>query len=298
MARILCIGTVTLDIVNQVPCYPGDDEEMRILSQQQRRGGNAANTATVLAQLGHQTEFLGNIAADSAGNWISQQLTREQVGNQYCPRMDGTTPTSYITLSQQTGTRSILHFRDLPELHSQALTTLPLGNIDWVHFEARNIDHIETMMDYLQQQSGTTRISLEVEKPRPHVEQLFSKVSYLFFSRHYAESQGYTSPELFLQDLHSRWPRTMMSCTWGENGAYGITQEQGLTHHPALDDQTVIDTIGAGDTFNAGMIHQIVSGNHFTQALDFANALAGMKIAQPGFSGLGEKMQHHLDKTA
>lgn len=290
MANILCIGTVTLDIINQVPRYPGEDEEMRILQQQHRRGGNAANTAAVLAQLGHQPEFLGSIAKDESGQWIRRQLAEEKVHSPYCPHVEGTTPTSYITLNQQTGARSILHYRDLPELPDNALAPLPLDTFDWFHFEARNINAVESMLHHLQQHSGTGQVSLEVEKSRPGVEKLFSKVPYLFFSRGYAQSQGYRSAALFLRDLHPSCPNTFMSCSWGARGSWGISPHHGVSHHPAVRNSAVVDTIGAGDTFNAGMIDQLIAGRSFTHAMRFASTLAGIKVTQPGFKGLGEKI--------
>ena len=49
MSHILTVGIATLDIINLVDHYPAEDEEMRALAQHIECGGNAANTASVLA---------------------------------------------------------------------------------------------------------------------------------------------------------------------------------------------------------------------------------------------------------
>jgi ketohexokinase len=56
-------------------------------------------------------------------------------------------------------------------------------------------------------------------------------------------------------------------------------------------------TIGAGDTFIAGMMYALIEHGEdwpLLQKLDFANELAGRKVMQEGFSGLGSLMQHTL----
>jgi ketohexokinase len=47
------------------------------------------------------------------------------------------------------------------------------------------------------------------------------------------------------------------------------------------------ETLGAGDTFNAGLIDGYVRGLMLGEALTLACRLAGKKCGQIGFSGLG-----------
>ena len=54
--------------------------------------------------------------------------------------------------------------------------------------------------------------------------------------------------------------------------------------------------VGAGDTFIAGMLYSLIyHDNDWTllQKLGFSNELAGRKVLQEGFSGLGLIMQHY-----
>lgn len=56
-------------------------------------------------------------------------------------------------------------------------------------------------------------------------------------------------------------------------------------------------TIGAGDTFIAGMLYSLICHADdwdLSRKLAFANELAGRKVMQEGFSGLGSIMQHNL----
>ena len=48
---VLCVGLVCLDIIYSVDHYPKEDEDIRASGQKWAKGGNAANTLSVLVQL-------------------------------------------------------------------------------------------------------------------------------------------------------------------------------------------------------------------------------------------------------
>ena len=59
-----------------------------------------------------------------------------------------------------------------------------------------------------------------------------------------------------------------------------------------------LSTIGAGDTFAAGILYALYfydSQRNTQQVLDFANELAGRKVCQEGFEGLGEGIEAWLN---
>ena len=47
-----------------------------------------------------------------------------------------------------------------------------------------------------------------------------------------------------------------------------------------------MDTLGAGDTFNAGIIHSLSSGYSLQAALNFGCKIAGTKCGMLGYHGL------------
>jgi ketohexokinase len=80
-----------------------------------------------------------------------------------------------------------------------------------------------------------------------------------------------------------------MTCTWGEAGAWALEADGRMHHCPAFPPPKVVDTVGAGDVFNAGMIHGLATGADTAQALETATRLAGRKVGLTGFSGLALK---------
>jgi len=285
MSLILVCGNATLDIVNHVDHYPDEDEEMRVLSQRVVTGGNAANTACVLAQHDHQCAWLGVLATDADAQRIAESLQHQQVNLQYAQQVAGASPVSYITLNQANGSRTIVHHRDLPELTTTAFADIVPEQYDWLHLEGRNIDVLAEVLPALRKALTDQPISLEIEKSRSGIEELIQYVDVVMFSRAYAEMYGFDNAAAFLQEKHHAYPEMMLTCTWGEQGAYAIDRCGELKHVVATD-IAVVDTVGAGDTFNAGLIHGLATGMTLQEALQYAVALAGKKVGQEGLLGL------------
>jgi ketohexokinase len=277
MASVMCVGIATLDIINRVQAYPAEDTEVRALAQSQRMGGNAANTAVVLTQLGVQTCWVGNLAQPA--EIIERGFARHGVDTSLAVRIPGATmPTSYILLSEATGSRSIVHYRDLPEYRAEDFLALQLSSFDWVHFEGRAIDQLGPMLQRARDVCGLT-VSLEVEKPREGIQELFEQADLLLFSRDYALAQGFSdAPGL----LHSLPRGIVASCTWGAQGAWAIGHDGRLLHAapPPLD--SVVDTLGAGDVFNAALIFALSQGQTMEQALHEAVDLAASQCTREG----------------
>ena len=288
MAKILCTGIATLDIINEVACYPDEDDEIRILAQEKRRGGNATNTAVVLSQLGHQCFWAGTLVNEIDSQTILSDLEHYQINYDNCQFLEhGKIPTSYITLSQDTGSRTISHYRDLPEYTFEAFKKIPLNSFDWFHFEGRNVEQTQKMILWCKQHCPDTPISVEIEKPRNTIAKLFKSADVILFSKQYALSQAATSAKNFCQRLSAQYPDKTISCAWGSSGA-GASFKQQYYWQTALEIKTV-DTLAAGDVFNAGMIDQQLRQSHLKKCLEFACQLAGKKCTQKGIADLSAK---------
>ncbi|RAL12057.1 ketohexokinase [Aspergillus homomorphus CBS 101889] len=310
---LVAIGACYLDTILTIPHYPGEDEKLRASNISRRRGGNCPNTLEVLQQLAAH----GSSSAPISLNLVAVLPARSSVASRQVQaafephvRMDHciyreelTEPaSSYIFKSQASGSRTIVNYNELPEMTVVEFVEIAgrLGpTASWFHFEGRIPEVTLSCIRYLRKHFPSMRISVEVEKPgRPGLQELAEEADVVFYSKSWAQGNGYQSAEQCVQEQSSLAKKaSLLCCTWGEYGAVALsTAVKELIHQPAYTaaDFKVVDTIGAGDSFNAGMLYALLCrGNEWSlpQKLSFANRVAGMKVSQEGFAGLHRALE-------
>ena len=290
--RILGVGIATLDIINSVDGYPREDDEVRASSQRRSRGGNATNTLTVLSSLGHACSWAGVLPADTESHEVEAMLEAADIDLSHVRRLgEGRLPTSFITLNIRNGSRTIVHYRDLPEYRAAWFDAIDLQPFDWIHFEGRAPEELAPMLGRAGRAGAL--VSLEVEKPRAGIESLFGLPDVLLFSRDYARAQGAESAAALLQSVGARAfdRRPLCFCTWGDAGAWALTTDGLLYHQPAFEVPRVLDTIGAGDVFNAAVIAALLDGSDAREALRSGCELAAFKCGRIGLEHLATAKQ-------
>lgn len=289
MAKVLAVGVATLDWIQTVESYPPADSEIRAQQQYIWRGGNATNTLTVLSQLGHQCSWLGTLADDYFADIICKDLQKHRIDYSYCPKIkSAVSPTSHILLSSETASRNIVHYRSLRELLASDYEDMDFSQWDWVHFEGRNIAETLLLMRNLKKHHPGIILSLEIEKPRDNIEQLFQYASHCIFSKHYVYSQGYDSAEKFLQTIRAKLTgKQDLICTWGAAGAM-LLSDDGEYQEVAATRVDVIDSRAAGDVFNAAYIDSRLKGETLIKSVENACYLAANKCAQLGIEALSD----------
>jgi ketohexokinase len=141
------------------------------------------------------------------------------------------------------------------------------------------------MMRWLRKQQPLLPVSLEVEKSRQDIESLFPHANLILFSAAVSAHHGLSAEDL-LSEAGKIGVNADIVCTLGEEGAIARTRRGEALCSKAFRPHKLVDTLAAGDTFNAGMIDACLRGASLGEALRFACRLAGNKCAQAGLHGL------------
>lgn len=297
--RILVVGLVCLDIVSTCDEYPQEDEDKRALDQRWQRGGNAANQSDVLAQLGMKVEFFGSLSDGNGADFAINTLQARGVTIDNCVVHKAVGfPTSCVTLSLATGSRTIVHYRQqgFPEVSCDDFIKLDFGNYHWVHFEVgRNFRETHRMLDIVdafnlsREPLHRIRISIELEKKHDKSLSFLHRADIVIISKDLAEYLGYDTGSSAVKGLYGRIKTGgILVCPWGAIGADGMDAHGELVHSPAHPPQQLKDTLGAGDTFIAGLFKSLYDGCRLEDALKLGCKLAGYKCGIEGYDGLGE----------
>ena len=279
-AKLLLVGNCVLDEVWELENFPQQDEEVRVLGMTQLLGGNACNSAQILAKLGNTVELMSSFAEDSTADWMLRELSKLGVSTDYSVRHAGcSTAKSSIWLNTQNGSRTIVHYRQLPELSLTDLERVSVDQYQWIHFEGRNIESLFSYIPELKNLSCP--ISLEIEKDRKGIEQLLPFVNTVIISSAYLKIIN-ISAEQCLQKFRQLNSKLNIVCTLGSAGLLASDESGKLIRIAAEPVDKVVDTVGAGDCFIAGLIHRLHQQHDFKSALIYANRLAAQKIQFKG----------------
>ncbi|XP_027859932.1 ketohexokinase isoform X4 [Xiphophorus couchianus] len=296
--KILCVGLVCLDIISVVEEYPEEDTDTRCVSQRWQRGGNASNSCTVLSLLGAPCAFMGSLAAGPVADFVLEDFQKFGIDvSLVSEHAQCVSPASVVISNIRTGSRTILHMnRDLPDVTAQDFSRVDLAQFKWIHWEGRNAGEQVKMIQQVEKFNAQLPdhqrigISVEIEKTREPLYELFPYGDVVFVSKDVARHFGFDSPEAALRGLYPRVKKgAVLICAWAEKGADALGPDGLLLHSDAFPPEMLVDTLGAGDTFNAGVLHTLSNGGSVQDALAFGCRIAGRKCGFHGYDGIREK---------
>ncbi len=270
-------------------------------------GGAVFNTAIALGRLGAPSAFFSGISNDMLGQILTETLEASRVDTRYCARSDRPTTVAFVKLVDGQATYAfydentagrLLSLDQLPTLPAD-ITTLFFGGISLVN------DPAASTYEALQTRESASRVTMIDPNIRPgfiagkeaeyraRIERMIARADIVKLSDedlHWLQGAGDISA--LARQLLEKGPK-LVFITEGAAGARAITATQ--NRFVAATRVTVADTVGAGDTFNAGALAALHEAGALTKsalaslsdatldaALTLGTKAAAITVSRPG----------------
>lgn len=291
---ILCAGESLIDMVPEGGAF-------RPLA-----GGSVYNTTVALGRLGEPTAYLWPISRDAFGDVLLAPLVEAGVDTALCPRTDRLTTLAVVTLSDGDARYSfydegsagrMLSPEDLPSLPAE-IEALFVGGISLVPdpcgaaIETLISDHRQRLPVMVDPNIRPFFIS-DPDSYRARLQRILSMVDIVKLS---ADDLEWLHPDLGHEDAARevlKLGARIVLQTGGSAGAKALWAGDTVTA-PAVK-TNVADTIGAGDTFNAGFLASLrrqgvlskngiaaISADQIHAALSLGAQAAAVTVSRPG----------------
>ena len=283
MKKIAVIGSINMDMTVKTERIPCKGESVFGRDLRYIPGGKGANQAVAAARLGGYVSMFGCVGEDSFGESLLSNLKEQGIRTKHVRKVPGVTSgMAMITVAE----------------NDNMIVVVPGANgfVTVEYLETVKEEILEHDIILLQNEIPKETVQYAIEichmagktviyNPAPAYlleEELIQKVSYLTPNEHevmivIGDSAARQSD--CLDKLIINYPKKLI-VTVGSRGVKAADAE-GVFLVPSLKSD-VVDTTGAGDTFNGAFAFALSQGQGFREALHFANVAAGLSVEKEG----------------
>jgi sugar/nucleoside kinase (ribokinase family) len=283
MDRVVVVGNVDVDIIaGPIDDWPEWGTEIGVDTVDMRIGGQAANTAVVLADLGVPVDIVTVAGNDLFGKALEQRFVEMGISVEGLDLIEGKTPHT-VAVTHTNSERSFLSDESVMRFMDVDFVSSKLAKVKGAHILFCGINvlrglrrgDLKTLLESLQDDNV---IYLDPGWPpdgwksfRPQIRSLLNSLDW--FLPNEAELIAVTqkssissSVESFQRDFASSAMVKM-----GSEGSLMISRENSKEYSTERS-ENVVDTIGAGDSFNAGFICSAAANGSYD--VDLAHRVA------------------------
>ena len=296
---ILCCGEALIDMLPRT----GPEGEELLLPV---TGGAVFNTAIALGRLGAPTAFFSGLSTDKFGRMLIADLEESNVDHTLSIRSDNLTTLACVDLDGGEATYTfydegsagrMLNIDDLPAI-PQTVEAMLFGGISLIPepcgstYETLLARNAAGKVTYLDPNIRAGFIQNE-ESHRARIRRMIAMSDIVKVS---TDDLTWIEPDMSEDEAVKAWlegATNVVLLSRGADGAEAHTQN-GITSVPA-EPIDVIDTVGAGDTFNAGFLASLadqdcldkgalggLSSEQVKAALSFAAKTAAVTASRAG----------------
>lgn len=282
-ADILVVGDLNIDYLGKIPFFPAPDEEVAIDPLDGYLGGSGANFSVIAARLGLKVAFYSAVGNDPLGSSLIQMVEEEGVSIEHIKRVDGVASGLVFGAIDPDGVRRLFCYRGANlHLFPADIPTQAIASVQWLHLNGPEF----TLASDLLKRSRELKIRTSMDPGSILIEEhiiddLLPLTDVLFLNE--VEFEKLTTGRNYIERAESLHRK-------GANWIALKHQAEGCVlfrkdHTPIIQNAfsiTAVDSTGAGDAFNAGLVYGILNEFEINKSLKLANAVGALTAMSTG----------------
>ena len=287
MSEISVLGIFVADISFLGSKIPAIGETILGTKYNIGPGGKGCNQAISIARLGGKVSFISKIGKDNYGELALDTLKKNNISTTNIIQDENSqTGVAGILVDQNSGKNAINVITGAPS----TLTTKELDN----HIDA--IKNSKIFLTQLEVPREVTLHCLKVAKenncltilnpaPASEIKGFFDYID--FFTPNETEAEFYTGIKITNEKEAKVAAEKILGMgikkvviTLGEKGLFYSDGKEEI--YLKANSVKVVDTTGAGDAFNGGLVFSLSQNKPIKECLEFANKVAGASTAKQG----------------
>ncbi|HEX7583451.1 MAG TPA: carbohydrate kinase family protein, partial [Prolixibacteraceae bacterium] len=265
--EVVVIGELNVDIIlNRIDHFPVMGKEMLAQNMDITLGSSSAIFASNLSTLGTSVAFIGKIGNDSFASIVLDRLQVKGVDTSHIIQSETLNTGATIVLNYDQDRAMVTYPGAMEDLKLEDLDFSFLSTARHLHFSSIFLqpgirESLPSMFAKAKSLGMTTSLDPQwdpAEKWAINLTELLptldiflpNKAEFLLLTDSDSLEEGIEKIKVIAPDI-------TLIIKDGANGAYAWKAGK-LIHQPAYLNTKVIDCIGAGDSFNAGLIHAFI----------------------------------------
>ena len=283
-AEIIGFGALNVDRLYSVDKIVSHDEESFITSETDTPGGSAANTIVGLARLGCSTSIIGKIAEDDEGDLIEYNLAVNGVYTNNLIYSESGSTGKCIGFVDKNGERCLYISPGVnDDIKIGEINPLNIMRCKIMHYTSFVGDSFNTQIELLEKLSKETLLSFDpgmlyVEKGFDELKPILERTDILLINeselRLLCNNDYDDLKELTLGLLDFGIDTVVVK--QGSKGVFAINNSQEC--FVEAYECEVVDTTGAGDSFNSGFLYSFLKGYDLEKSCQIGNWVASKAI--------------------
>ncbi|HHC6592913.1 TPA: carbohydrate kinase family protein [Vibrio parahaemolyticus] len=283
---VLAVGDANVDMTLKVDRLPKQDDKVLGIKIAEQVGGTVANSACVCGSLGLKTATLARVADDKYGVKVLDEYVKYNVDLKFVFQPKGYEQSTAIIMLDDSGEKSLIFVPSSSYEFNDELVVVAVASSRYLYTMPGNLDKFKEIAEIAK--SNATKVVVDIEPTIVNqdgdLDIILTDADLVYFNKEgFKKATGKGVSKDALVSMVESYQLDGVVVTLGKDGAIAFVNGEYASYSGF--NVPVVDTTGAGDTFNASFLYTQINKMPLSTGLEFACAAAAISVGAVGPKG-------------